>query len=51
MLSSGQGDEPTDIVIDFERAAVNSATNQMRHLQVLRVNFNFIYSSCVFTST
>ena len=26
-----QGNEPTDILIDFERAAVKAATNQMPH--------------------
>ena len=46
-----QGNEPTDILIDFERAAVNAVTNQMPQLQVLKLNFNLIYSSCVFIST
>ena len=46
-----QGNEPTDILIDFERAAVNAVTNQMPQLQVLKVNFNLIYSSSVFIST
>ena len=46
-----QGNEPTDILIDFERAAVNAVTNQMPQLQVLKVNFNLIYSSWVFIST
>ena len=42
-----QGNE----LIDFERAAVNAVTNQMPQLQVLKFNFNLIYSSCVFIST
>ena len=46
-----EGNEPTDIMIDFERAAANAATNQMLQLQVLKVNFNLAYSSCVFVST
>ena len=46
-----QGNEPIDILIDFERAAVNAVTNQMPQLQALKVNFNLIYSSCVFIST
>ena len=46
-----QGNEPTDILIDFERAAVNAVTNHMPQLQVLKFNFNLIYSSCVFMST
>ena len=46
-----QGNEPTDILIDFEIAAVNPVTNQMPQLQVLKVNFNLIYGSCVFIST
>ena len=29
-----QGNEPTDILTDFERAAVNAITNQMPQLQV-----------------
>ena len=50
MLSSDRN-EPTDIFIDFERAAVNTVTNQIPQLQVLKINFNLIYSSCVFIST
>ena len=46
-----QGNESTDTLIDFERAAVNAVTNQMPQLQVLKVNFNLIYISCVFIST
>ena len=46
-----QGNEPTDILIDFERAAVNAVTNQMPKLQALKVNFNLTYSSYVFIST
>ena len=46
-----QRNEPTDIFIDFERTAVNAGTNQVPQLQVLKVNFNFIYSSCTLTST
>ena len=46
-----QGNEPTDILIDFERATVNAVTNQIPQLQVLKVNFNLIYSSWVFIST
>ena len=45
-----QRNERTDIFIDFERTAVNAGTNQMPQLQLLKVNFNFIYSSCIFTS-
>ena len=46
-----QGNEPTDILIDFERATVNVRTNQMPQLRVLKVNFNLIYSSSAFMST
>ena len=46
-----QRNEATDIVIDFERAAVNVVTNQMPQLQVLKVNFSLIYSGCVFICT
>ena len=46
-----QRNEPSDFLIDFERAAVNAVTNQMPQLQVLKVNFNLVYSSCVFIST
>ena len=46
-----QGNEPTDILIDFERAAVNAVTNQMPQLQVLKVDFYLICSSYVFIST
>ena len=46
-----QGNEPTDILIDFERAAVNAVTSQMLQLQVLKFKFNLIYSGCVFIST
>ena len=42
-----QGKEPTDIFIDFARAAVNAVANQMPQLQV----FTFTFSSCVFIST
>ena len=45
------GNEATDILIDFERAVINAVTNQMPQLQVLKVNFNLIYISCVFIST
>ena len=46
-----QGNEPTNILIDFERAAVNAVTNQMPQLQLSKFNFNLICSSCVFIST
>ena len=46
-----QWNGPTDILIDFERPAVNPFTNQMPQLQVLRVNFILICSSYVFIST
>ena len=46
-----QGNEPTDILIDFERVAVNAVTNQIPQLQVLKVNFNLLHSNCVFIST
>ena len=46
-----KGNEPTNILINFEGAALNAVTNHMPQLQVLKVNFNLIYSSCVFIST
>ena len=46
-----QGNEATDILIDFERAAVNAFTNKMLQLQVSKFNFNLICSSCVLIST
>ena len=46
-----QGNEPTDILIDLEKAAVNANTNQMPQLQVLKFKFNLIYSGCIIIST
>ena len=46
-----QGNEPTDILIDFETATVKVRTNQMPQLRVLKNNFNLIYSSSAFIST
>ena len=46
-----QGNEPTDTFIDFERAAVNAVTNQIAQLQILKFNFNLIYSGCIFIFT
>ena len=42
-----QGNEPTDTLIDFERAAVNAATNQMPHTaQKMKFSMKDFFSKC-----